>query len=268
MLEEILPTLPLVHYRNLWDPALILKEIFSAISRAKDELFDAPGYLALAKRMEEDAASDEEKQNAAKKCLEIAAIYERYESAKADHKAVDFGDLIMRPTRLLESNKAIQAAVQLRHRHVLVDEYQDVNRASVRLVKAIAGDGKRLWVVGDARQSIYRFRGASSVNMARFQDRIVSHGRDRPARDQLPLDPAGHRCVHRLRAGHGRVQRHAARSSFTPDRGVGPEGLDLRKFDRDEDEEEGIAAAIQRIGGQGRAAARPGGSLPLKPALE
>ena len=65
VLEEILPTLPLVHYRNLWDPALILKEILSAISRAKDELYDDKGYLALAKKMEEDAGDDEEKQFAA-----------------------------------------------------------------------------------------------------------------------------------------------------------------------------------------------------------
>ena len=122
VLEEILPTLPLVHYRNLWDPALILKEILGAISRAKDELYDDKRYLALAKQMEEDAGEDEEKQVAAQKCLEIAAVYERYERAKADHKAVDFGDLIMGPTRLLEGSEAIRAAVQLRHRHVLVDE--------------------------------------------------------------------------------------------------------------------------------------------------
>ena len=82
-----------------------------------------------------------------------------------DHGAVDFGDLIMRPALLLESDIALQTEVQLRHRHVLVDEYQDVNRASTRLLKTLAGDGKRLWVVGDARQSIYRFRGASSANM-------------------------------------------------------------------------------------------------------
>ena len=51
---------------------------------------------------------------------------------------------------------------------MLVDEYQDVNHASTRLLKALVGDGKRLWVVGDSRQSIYRFRGASSTNMAGF----------------------------------------------------------------------------------------------------
>lgn len=53
---------------------------------------------------------------------------------------------------------------------MLVDEYQDVNRASVRLIKAVAGDGRALWCVGDARQSIYRFRGASAANMATFAD--------------------------------------------------------------------------------------------------
>ncbi|KAF0104014.1 MAG: UvrD/REP helicase [Rhodospirillaceae bacterium] len=246
VLEEILPTLPLVHYRNLWDPALILKEILGAISRAKDELYDDKRYLALAKQMEEDAGEDEEKQVAAQKCLEIAAVYERYERAKADHKAVDFGDLIMGPTRLLEGSEAIRAAVQLRHRHVLVDEYQDVNRASVRLVKAIAGDGKRLWVVGDARQSIYRFRGASSANMAGFQSELF------PSAD---IDQLGisYRSTQQIIDAFMAFAKDMGASKdmlplkLTADRGAGPDGLDLRKFDRDEDEEEGIAAAIQEL---------------------
>lgn len=93
--------------------------------------------------LDEANADDEDGVEAAQKCLEVANIYERYEQAKANHKAVDFGDLIMHPTLLIEDDAALRAAVQLRHRHVLVDEYQDVNRASVRMVKALAGDGKR-----------------------------------------------------------------------------------------------------------------------------
>ena len=85
-----------------------------------------------------------------------------------ERSAVDFGDLIMRPALLLQENAALRTAVQLRHRHVLVDEYQDVNRASTELLQQIAGNGERLWTVGDARQSIYRFRGASSANLPRF----------------------------------------------------------------------------------------------------
>ena len=144
VLEEILPTLPLVHYRNLWDPAMILREIVAAISRAKDEMTDHQRYRALAEGMLQ-RVRDENARTAAEKCLEVARIYDLYEQAIRERGAVDFGDLIMRPALLLESDLRLKAAVQLRHRHVLVDEYQDVNRASGRLLKAVAGDGKRLW---------------------------------------------------------------------------------------------------------------------------
>lgn len=167
VLEEILPTLRLVHYRNLWDPAMVLREMVTAFSRAKDEMVDASDYLRLATEMAASALTEED-QVAAAKCIEIAEVYDLYDKALRAHGGVDFGDLIMRPARLLEEDLEVRTATQLRHRHVLVDEYQDVNRASARLLKAVCGDGSRLWVVGDARQSIYRFRGASSANMARF----------------------------------------------------------------------------------------------------
>ena len=51
VLEEILPTLPLVHYRNLWDPAMVLRDVVAAISRAKDEMADPTRYRALAQAM-------------------------------------------------------------------------------------------------------------------------------------------------------------------------------------------------------------------------
>src|SRR5207245_2019533 len=56
------------------------------------------------------------------------------------------------------------------YRHVLVNEYQDVNRASGLLLREIAGAGAGLWVVGDSRQAIYRFRGAAPVNMRLFPE--------------------------------------------------------------------------------------------------
>jgi DNA helicase-2/ATP-dependent DNA helicase PcrA len=165
VLEEILPTLALVHYRNLWDPSLELREMLSAISRAKDELTNADEYRALAQGMLERAIAtqDADAREQAEKALEVARVYKLYADALRERRAVDFGDLIMRPMLLLKQNEAVRTAVQLRHRHVLVDEYQDVNRASAHFLQMIAGDGRRLWVVGDARQSIYRFRGASSI---------------------------------------------------------------------------------------------------------
>lgn len=167
VLEDILPTLPLTHYRNLWDPVLVLRDIVFAISRAKDELTTPSDYRRLAEQMLRDAQNDDEK-IAAEKCMEVSIVYELYDRSLRERGALDFGDLIMKPALLLESDPQLRKSVEFRHRHILVDEYQDVNRASARLLKCISGDGKRLWVVGDSRQSIYRFRGASSSNMGRF----------------------------------------------------------------------------------------------------
>lgn len=170
LLEDLLPVLPLNHYKNYWDPTIYLRDILAAISRAKDELVDPERYRLLAQAMR-GKATDEEDQDrkAAQKALEVAEVYARYEEVLRIQQVLDFGDLIMKPTLVLEGDPALRAALQLQYRSVLVDEYQDVNRASARLLKALAGDASGLWVVGDARQSIYRFCGASSANMARFE---------------------------------------------------------------------------------------------------
>lgn len=168
LLEDELPRLPLRHYRNLWDPMLDLSDMLNAISRAKDEVVDAAGYRALAQAMTNNAGQDEEAVTRAERCLEVATLFDTYERLMAAGQLIDFGDLVAQPVRLAESDAEVRMALRARHQHVLVDEYQDVNRASVRLLKAIVGEGKNLWVVGDARQSIYRFRGASATNMAQF----------------------------------------------------------------------------------------------------
>ncbi len=171
LLEDQLPTLGLKHHQNLYEPALELKEILAAVSRAKDELVDAAGYERLVRQGIDQAAGDTEGRADGfdgERALEVARVYEVYEALLSRKGWVDFGDLVMKPTLLLETDLAVRTALRLRYRHVLVDEYQDVNRAGARLLKALAGDGERLWVVGDSRQSIYRFRGASSANMRLF----------------------------------------------------------------------------------------------------
>lgn len=169
LLEDELAQLTLKHFRNLYDPTLDLSDMLSAISRAKDEVVSAAEYRVLAEAMLK-AAEDEKQCEQAEKCLDVARLYQVYESLLQHNDSVDFGDLVSLPVRLVESDLDVQRSLSSRHQHILVDEYQDVNRASVRLLKAIAGGGKRLWVVGDSRQSIYRFRGASSINMKRFTD--------------------------------------------------------------------------------------------------
>ncbi|WP_254913148.1 UvrD-helicase domain-containing protein [Vibrio cholerae] len=167
LLEHEFPVLDLVHYRNLYDPTREIADILTGISRAKDEVVDANTYLALAQAMRDRAVGIEDIATA-EKAIEVAKVYATYETLKRQARCIDFGDLVSLPVTLLEENEAIRSHIQSTYEHVLVDEYQDVNHSSVRLLKALCGDGENLWVVGDAKQSIYRFRGASSFNMTRF----------------------------------------------------------------------------------------------------
>lgn len=167
LLEQEFPRLDLVHYANLQDPTQNIADLLGAISRAKDEVVDAGRYAELAVSMHR-ADLDEEARIAMEKAAEVALVYSAYEQLKRQRGCVDFGDLVLLPAQLLEQHEDVRKCVQEKYEHVLVDEYQDVNRSSVRLLKALRPTGANLWVVGDVRQSIYRFRGASSFNLSRF----------------------------------------------------------------------------------------------------
>ncbi|HXC53122.1 MAG TPA: ATP-dependent helicase [Candidatus Limnocylindrales bacterium] len=183
LLADGFPRLALTHYQNLWDPSFEISDILAAISRAKDEVVCARRYAELSDDMFR-AARTPEQQEAAEKCQEVAKVYAYYESLKEERRCLDFGDLVSMPVRLIERDEEVLNLLRARHQHVLIDEFQDVNRASVRLLKAIAGSGENLWVVGDAKQSIYRFRGASSVNVAQFGREDFPGGK----RDRLSIN--------------------------------------------------------------------------------
>jgi DNA helicase II / ATP-dependent DNA helicase PcrA len=164
MLEQALAKLPLHHYRSFRDPTWSLRHILSAISRAKDEKVGPAKYAELAQQ-EFEVAQTEYEQLKARKALEVARVYDLYQDLLSRANCLDYGDLIYRAVLLLEENEDIRNALQERYTHILIDEYQDVNTVSRLLLKQLAGDGKGLWVVGDVRQAIYRFRGAAPVNM-------------------------------------------------------------------------------------------------------
>lgn len=167
LLENEFPRLGLSYHRNIYDPTQIIVDMLAAISRAKDEVTDAVRYAELAEDMRR-CATTQDQIDAALSAGEVARVYAAYETLKRQAHRVDFGDLVSLPVELLERDAAIRTHLQATYDHILVDEYQDVNRSSVRLLKALRPDGRNLWVVGDGKQSIYRFRGASSFNMVRF----------------------------------------------------------------------------------------------------
>lgn len=180
ILEKFLPELKLDHYQNLYDPTLYLGNILKAISRAKDENASPAEYRKLAQRQFDDSESADEKK-AAEKVLEVAGVYEFYQEHLHNEKLLDFGDLICRSIELLRKHNKVKEDIRNTYPHILVDEYQDVNRASGLFLKELAGDGLGLWTVGDIRQSIHRWRGATTANMRQF-------GKDFPlAKKTLPL---------------------------------------------------------------------------------
>lgn len=171
LLEANLEKLNLYHFQNLYEPAYELTHVLRAISRCKDELISPEEYRkeADAAHAAAQVAGDEETIAAAEKALEIAHVYHVYEETLRDADAVDFGDLVLLAAKLIESNKEVQAYIS-QFKVIHVDEYQDVNLASARMLQAICKHGAVPWVVADQRQSIYRFRGAKPSNVARFPD--------------------------------------------------------------------------------------------------
>ncbi len=182
LLEQALPDLELDHYQNLYEPTTYLRDILSAISRAKDELIGPAEYTTLAARMLANATTPAEIL-AAEKALEVARVYTHYQALLERDHQLDFGDLIFKAVHLLRTHPDVKDELRRTYQHVLVDEYQDVNRASGLLLRELVGAGAGLWVVGDARQAIYRFRGAAPVNMRLFPKdfpgaKVLSLGRN------------------------------------------------------------------------------------------
>lgn len=243
LLERKFPSLGLVHYRHLYDPTQIIADILAVISRAKDEVVDEKRYAELAEIMRRNAVTVDDRR-AAERAVEVALVYEAYETLKRQAYCVDFGDLVSMPVRLLEGEAAIRTHLQDRYHHVLVDEYQDVNRSSVRLLAALRRDGDNLWVVGDAKQSIYRFRGASSFNMTRFgTEDFVGGTRGRLKRNYRSVEEVVNAfstfAVH-MKAGDDD-------SGLEADRGISGHQPELRTADRAEQEIVALADAIEEM---------------------
>lgn len=238
ILEQLLPELPLDHYLALHEPSQTLNDILKAISRAKDELVTSDGYRELGVAMPQ---STEDQILARAKVIEIAGVYEKYQAALATRGVADFGDLIMRCCDMLAASAELRTRLQDEYRHILVDEFQDVNRASAIFLRHLAGDGAGLWVVGDARQSIYRFRGASPDNLVLFEQ-------DYPEARRLALG-TNYRSSPQIVAAFARFgsQMEATRGASCNWEAFSPPGsvVDYNVADCFESEADGLAQIIR-----------------------
>jgi superfamily I DNA/RNA helicase len=97
-----------------------------------------------------------------------AEVYPKYQQALRSAAAYDFDDLIVEPVRLFRTDPEVGARWRDRFRYVLVDEYQDTNRAQLYMIEGLVAAHNNLTVVGDDDQSIYSWRGADPSNILRF----------------------------------------------------------------------------------------------------
>jgi DNA helicase-2/ATP-dependent DNA helicase PcrA len=133
-----------------WSP----KALRGAISGAKNALVSPEEYAKLAMDPLSRAAS---------------LVYDQWERTLRDANAVDFDDLLVLPVRVLQQNPDRVEAYRERFRFLLVDEYQDTNRAQYEFVRLLAGSDGNVLVVGDDDQSIYGWRGADIRNILDFE---------------------------------------------------------------------------------------------------
>lgn len=175
------------------------------------------------------------------------AVEAEYRALKADQSALDNNDLLRMAYEALRDYPAIRAAYEGRFKMVMIDEFQDTDQMQVDLIRYLTGAGERaLCTVGDAQQSIYRFRGAE-VEVFRRQERKV--GSTTASETAVASDaPAGElvKLVRNFRS-HDEVLRYVARV-FDGDTGGLMQGfLDLEPSDKREDKLKAKASRRQAL---------------------
>ncbi len=203
-----------------WSP----RAVKGAISEAKNELLGVQEY--------HEQATDPFART-------VAQVYERYQRVLRDANAFDFDDLLVKPVELLRAFPEVLRRYQDRFHFVLVDEYQDTNRAQYLFLRLIAGEKANLFVVGDDDQSIYGWRGADIRNILDFE-------KDFPDASLVRLEE-NYRSTQRILQAANRVIAENVRRKGTTLRTARDEGerLTLVEVGDEADEAEWIGKEIR-----------------------
>ncbi|MEW6198319.1 MAG: UvrD-helicase domain-containing protein [Planctomycetota bacterium] len=175
-----------------------------------------------------------------------ATVYAAYQSLLEQRNAVDFDDLLMRVALVLEEHEEVRARLNVRFRHVLIDEYQDTNHAQYLIARDLCEAHQNICATGDPDQSIYAWRGADLRNILDFEH-------DFPNARVVRLEQNYRSTGRILRAAdcliaHNRDRKPKTLWTNNPD---GP-AVRVWQFDSGDREAERIAATIQTLRRKGR----------------
>ena len=145
---------------NIDDKMFTDRSVLSEISNAKNQMLEPEAYTAIAN-------GDFRKEK-------IATVYELYQKRLKENNAIDFDDIINYTIKILNENPDVLEYYANKFKYVLVDEYQDTNKAQFTLITLFASNYGNITVVGDSDQSIYAFRGADISNILNFERDFVN----------------------------------------------------------------------------------------------
>jgi DNA helicase II / ATP-dependent DNA helicase PcrA len=131
------------------------RAVLATISQAKNELIGALEYPNIALGNFQET---------------VARVYLGYQKLLLENEALDFDDLLFKTVKLFENNPDILGKYQELYHYILVDEYQDTNKAQYLLTQLLSARWRNICVVGDASQSIYMWRGADFRNIINFKN--------------------------------------------------------------------------------------------------
>src|ERR687895_385583 len=204
--------------------------IRNQISEAKNALLDAEAYRLKVGSFFEQTAAD---------------VYDLYEPRLHAANAMDFDDLLFRCVNLFELFPEVRDRYRRSLRHVLVDEYQDTNRAQYRWLQLLCEEHRNLSVVGDDDQSIYAFRGADIRNIIEFED-------DYPDAQVVKLEQNYRSTQTILSAANAVIQHNRSRKpkELWSDLGEG-EPVHLRELDDEHAEARFVVSEVERLVDEG-----------------
>ncbi len=154
--------------RESWTPEIVKQFATDEIEKIKN---DEESISSRGKSKGELKADAKERIEKCEKTILFAEVYAEYEKKKSELKKIDYDDLIFELTNGFKNNELLLRLIQEKYLYILVDEHQDTNDTQNELIKVIADffDTPNLFVVGDEKQGIFRFQGASVENFLKFQ---------------------------------------------------------------------------------------------------
>jgi DNA helicase II / ATP-dependent DNA helicase PcrA len=267
MVQSILTDTSLKRLRPTGDPTYYVRAIITVISEMKREYVSPDDLRVIITSQEmllqgieqyhtKGAHKGKERgeyrtlREQIEKNLELCFVYRQYETMLRTQRLHDFEDMIIETVRVLANNEDVRLDVQERYQYVLADEHQDVNGSQNRILELLCNYHERpnIFVVGDEKQAIYRFQGASLENFLYFEDQFQGTtmiSLTENYRSTQPILDLAHRFI---AVEEGPLKD--LRIALTSNRGK-EAALTTANFQHEAVEDAGLVAAIKNLIGTG-----------------